>query len=375
MILLHTVLYRVPFYGSEVSVTGPDFKYLRIHGTAEADFASALKELYLLSSCDMLTGLLAARDEMILCDWAYVRLVSAFAGEVYPDSRFANERALLTGYLLNQSGYMIRFALSGTRLMVLLATDGTIYGRPYYTLSGVRFFPVDDVAPGSIKICDFAYPGEQKVYLGLRKAMNLPYSAGRKRTVELHGHPGTTLTFTPNANLIDFYNDFPDCSATYGSDTKWIMYGTAAASPEFRQQLYPVLRIMLKGMSQRDGVALLLALAQSFAYGSDQEIWGRDRAFFPDETWAYDLSDCEDHAIHFARLVRDLLGLDVALVLYPNHLAAAVHFTDGSITGDDYIISRGTRWSICDPTYFYAAPGRSMADQPLDRAKLLLLPR
>lgn len=109
-------------------------------------------------------------------------------------------------------------------------------------------------------------------------------------------------------------------------------------------------------------------------YGLDDDIWGYDRAFFPDESWNYPKSDCEDHAIHFSRLVRDLLGLEVALVYYPGHLAAAVAFTDGSATGD-YIESNGKRWIVCDPTYFYADVGRTMPGEDNSSATLIYLER
>ena len=37
-------------------------------------------------------------------------------------------------------------------------------------------------------------------------------------------------------------------------------------------------------------------------YGYDDEIWGKDRLFFADETIHYPFSDCEDRAILFSRL-------------------------------------------------------------------------
>ncbi len=100
-------------------------------------------------------------------------------------------------------------------------------------------------------------------------------------------------------------------------------------------------------------------------------MWGvDDRALFPDESWNYFYSDCEDHAIHFTRLVRDLMGLDAVLVYYPGHLASAVAFTDGSVTGD-YVNYKGKRFTICDPTYFYAPVGVTMVG--MDNSKAILV--
>lgn len=69
-------------------------------------------------------------------------------------------------------------------------------------------------------------------------------------------------------------------------------------------------------------------------------------------------SDCEDRAILYAVLVRDLLGLKTVLLHYPGHLAAAVRF-DEEVTGD-YMLIDGARYTVCDPTYIGADIGMAM---------------
>lgn len=367
-------LVKVRLYGTNVVITAPDLSQWRIYGTAENDFAEAWKTLADMSGCDMISGCLKVREDMGLCDWAYIELAKRVAAEAIKDESRGNERELLTGFLLSQSGYKIRYALDGSKLIVLFGTKGMIYGRPYFTVDGSRYFPIDDIKPSSVRICDIAYPQEQEVYLGLRHSMNLAYRDAGARTIDVHGRPGCTLTLNVNRNLIDFYNDMPECSTTSEANTKWAMYASVEASPEFREQLYPQLKGLVEGKTQLEAVGTLLLVAQSLPYGSDNEIWGRDRAFFPDESWAYEAGDCEDHAIHFARLVRDVAGLDVALVLYDNHMAAAVRITDGTATGD-YLEYKGVRWTVCDPTYFYAGVGSSMPSQNASTARLIFLPK
>lgn len=92
-----------------------------------------------------------------------------------------------------------------------------------------------------------------------------------------------------------------------------------------------------------------------FPYLYDDVVWGRDRAFFAEETFYYPGSDCEDHAILFSHLVRDLLGLDVALVYYPgdkdpkqSHLATAICFNE-DVRGD-YIMVGNRKFYVADPT-------------------------
>ena len=78
-----------------------------------------------------------------------------------------------------------------------------------------------------------------------------------------------------------------------------------------------------------------------------------------DENFYYPACDCEDRAILFSNLVKDLLsGLDAVLLDYPNHIASAVRFNE-DISGD-YILLDGKKYLICDPTYIGAPIGMCM---------------
>ena len=112
-------------------------------------------------------------------------------------------------------------------------------------------------------------------------------------------------------------------------------------------------------MNELDAANLLLNYVQiAFEYKTDDEVWGRERAFFPEETLYYPYCDCEDRAILFSRLVSDLLGLEAILVHYPGHLATAVHFNT-DVKGDYFEVD-GKRYIVCDPTFFNAPVGKTM---------------
>lgn len=143
-----------------------------------------------------------------------------------------------------------------------------------------------------------------------------------------------------------------------------------SASREVINQLYPALRQAVKGKNQFQAVNMLLKLAQTFPYGYDDKIWGHDRAFWMDESWQYPLSDCEDHAVNFTRMVRDILGLDAVLIYYPGHLSAAVAFTEGQPNGD-YVVYGGRRYTVCDATCQYGPIGYS---GKYDNSQAILIP-
>ena len=142
--------------------------------------------------------------------------------------------------------------------------------------------------------------------------------------------------------------------------TRWRSYAVAPLSDEFKEGIYVDLKNFLEGKSKLEAVEILLNFVQTaFEYEYDNVVWGEDRAFFPEETLFYPYADCEDRSILFSRLVKDIVGLRVALVYYPGHLAAAVNF-DTDVAGD-FVMVDGVRFVICDPTFIGAGVGRSMS--------------
>lgn len=125
-------------------------------------------------------------------------------------------------------------------------------------------------------------------------------------------------------------------------------------------------------MSEREAVGILLNWVQTaFEYRYDNQVWGRDRAFFAQETLYYPYSDCEDRAILFSRLVRDLVGLDVVLLYYPGHLATAVAFSKEE--KGDYLTYKQRRYVVCDPTCINAGVGRTMPNMNNQQAQIIAL--
>ena len=154
--------------------------------------------------------------------------------------------------------------------------------------------------------------------------------------------------------------------------TRWAMYANTPLEKGIQDQLYPSMKEKLAGLSQKDAVQQLLWWVQTgFKYEYDEKVWGRDRAFFGEESLFYPYCDCEDRSILLSHLVRDLLGLKVVLVYYPGHLALAVHFTD-DVEGD-HIMLDGRKFVVCDPTYIRSSVGETMPGMSNNEAKVILL--
>jgi len=111
-------------------------------------------------------------------------------------------------------------------------------------------------------------------------------------------------------------------------------------------------------MTEVQAVNFLLHLTQSgFKYKTDGEQFGRERSLFLEESLNFPANDCEDRSIFFGKLVKELLGLRVVGLIYPNHLATAVEFKS-HVKGDS-VTYDNRRYIICDPTYIGADIGHA----------------
>lgn len=346
---------RFDFYGTPVEIPQPEMNSLSLLGHSNEDFANAWRKLSSSSFTPLLKGCLDVREELKLPDWHYLLLADKVASLLSGNNQ--NLKTLLTGFLLNQSGYDVRFAFDyiNNRLHLLFNSSGTFYGRLRYQV-GSEWYYTFTLPEGGVRICEFSTPGERPLSVAVDCVPNLSYKPSSERTVNVYGHPELTLSVTTNKNLIDFLGDYPDASLTKSNNDRWSAHARMPSSNEIKEQIYPRLRKAIEGKNQYDALSILLKVAQSFPYEYDDKLWGKDRVFFMDESWYYPYSDCEDHAINFVHLVKDLMGLETALVVYPEHLSAAVAITDGSAKGD-YLEFKGKRFTPCDGTYFYGAPG------------------
>ena len=221
-------------------------------------------------------------------------------------------------------------------------------------------------------ICNLPFPNEQALSLMLVNEPILAENRSEMRQLSSLNQPDMQAQVNVNKNLMDFYTDYPSSEIGGNMMTRWAMYANTPLDVQVKEQLYPTLSKKIQGLGEKDAVNKLLDFVQwSLVYKYDEEVWGQDRAFFAEETLYYPYADCEDRAILFSRLVRDLLGLKVVLVYYPGHLASAVHFTE-PVSGD-YLSLDGERYFICDPTYFGAPVGQTMPNMDNKAAKAILL--
>ncbi len=356
------------FYGTECDVRFDNSAHFRLADCSNQTLADTW--LYLTDGKidNLLYDCLQLRDTLQLSDYAYINLLQTMAEACMGKG---NEAVFLAANAFCQSGYSMRLGRKDDKLFLLYASKYDIYNHAFYSIDGKKYYPLGSEEK-QMEICDVAYPGEQPLSLLIAKEQRLTYEASEARQLTSRRYPEVSAQVSVNKNLIDFYNGYPSSMFGWNFLTRWAIYANTAMAEQVRETLYPALRKQIEGLGEREAANKLLNWVQTaFKYEYDEKVWGQDRAFFAEESLFYPYCDCEDRSILFSRLVRDLLGLKVVLVYYPNHLATAVEFTE-EVEGD-YIKHQGSNYVICDPTYIGAPVGRTMKSMDNLTARVILL--
>lgn len=361
--------FEFTFYGTAMRARIDDEMRFAMDGCDESSVAKTWSRLAETGYENTVNDCLALRTRYKLCDWAYLSMLRAMTTEFL--GGWSDEATMLTAFIYCQSGYQMRLASGDGRLFMLYASRHTIYGTGYWDVDGEKFYALGE-CPQQIRICQAAYPKERPLSLQIATEQLLALRQSGQRQLQSRQFADVKATVRTNENLIAFFDTYP--SSMIGDDfgTRWAIYANTPMSEEAAGTLYPSLRAAIDGKPQREAVGRLLDFVQTaFTYEYDDKVWGGDRAFFAEETLYYPYCDCEDRSILFSRLVRDLVGLDVVLVYYPNHLATAVRFTD-DVAGD-HIMLRDEKYVVCDPTYIGAPVGATMPGMDNSTAKVIML--
>lgn len=350
------------YYGTSMNVRWGNAKFLKFSTVSNKEVAKAYEMFSKEEYKNLLSDCLKLRDNYRLCDWAYYKMLETLSVAIY--GKGTNEATFLLGALFGKSGYKMRFAIDKTnkKLHLLCAMNCGAYDYSYYIIGGESFYLLDKSKPNSLDYCPKAYAGERELSLDINRLPVLKKNLSEERTIRSRSSSLQTKT-RMNKNLIEFFKDYPTGYKNNNFMTRWAYYAETPVSEEIKNVLYPQLRQKIQNLPPLAAANMLLNWMQPLPddeanrpenkdvglhYGYDDAIWGADRAFFAEESLFYPLSDCEDHAILFSHLIRDLMGLDVALVYYPGHLSTAICFNT-EVKGDAVMVGN-RKFIVADPT-------------------------
>jgi hypothetical protein len=306
---------------------------------------------------------LLIKKELRLNDWAYYLFVKTLAANIYSPSQ-KHEQIAFIAFILDNSDYKVRMGRDGDykNLLLLLAVQDQMYKKSYFIFSDEKFYLIEGELGSSI----YTYNEWEKV--SGKKAMNLAIResikvSGQYQTKVIETQAlGGSLEINYNPQLKDFYNQMPDCdlAITFNSE----------CSEELSVSLIAAIRKRLEGKNKLEQVAALLNfMHEGFPYMTDNNQFGYEKYFFYEESFIYPYSDCEDNSVLFAYLVRKLTGFPVVGLLYHDHAATAVKL-DQDIDGA-YVMHKGEKYTICDPTYLGARVGQAMPQYWNESAQII----
>ena len=290
-----------------------------------------------------------AQKDFRLNDWGVFLFVKTAAEALCNDE---NSCIVMQQFLLNELGYRAKMARRGDRnqLLLFVATDCMVYGHPYFTKEGLNYYNINGTEACTFNMCNQdSKKAKTPVAMRLNNVPALNSGVVSRQRTNKAGN--VSVSVNVSKSLMDFYASMPQCD--YG------VYAKAPVAGSLAQEVLGTLRPLVQGKSEVDAANLLLNFVQTgFKYATDEEQFGFEKPFFVEELFYYPACDCEDRSVLFGWLVRELLGLDVVYLDYPNHIATAVQFK-GDVKGD-FLTIDGKRYTVCDPTYIGASIGMTM---------------
>jgi hypothetical protein len=288
----------------------------------------------------LLKQLRSYKKQLRLNDWHLYLFVQALSKNIAQNN---NNSKLLTWFLMNKMGYDINLGFNQQQIILLPNILQSIPGASHYTISGQRYWNFLKGGKYNVYATHASRAGTHGLNLAHNSVPNLPLKAKRRVLTFTDNRRHYNLSVIYNENIARLYDNYPSL--------EWKYLFKTPVSSDVKQSLYPKLLEIISSKSELQAVNFLLHLTQlSFKYKTDGDQFGKEKYFFFEESLYFPYNDCEDRSIFFGKLVKELLGLNVVAIHYPNHLSTAVEFTASNVKGDSVYL-HGRKYIIADPTY------------------------
>lgn len=361
-----TRVVKFTFYDAQQEISVPQ-EYGTFHpkGISEKEVAAFWEQL---SRYDYQTILADCAKYTETCgynDWVILEWVKAVSARIFPLDIYS-EQTIFTVFLLNQMGWKVKVARVGGRLTSLFASMQPVYARKFIIIGTYPFylaekdFPASEVYTYDVEFAKAEGPLDLRIQSPLKLGTTDSYRTYQKVSPIFQ----TSFDLPVNEAFVRFCSGYPQTSVT--------VYATACSEESFESALTSALRPHVQGLSAFDAVNKLLAFVQTdFRYQTDMDQFGFEKPFFCEENFVYASNDCEDRAVLFAYLVRSLVGCDVVLLEYPDHISTAVH-VNGEVKGD-HVHVKGRDFYVCDPSFIGATLGMTIPQYKNQAVKVYVL--
>ena len=354
----------INFYGKKLDFNVDDKLRLKHKGVKETDVADYFKEISKMSkeTSDLWNQIDAYVNTMGLNEWGYFCILRSLSESMFSD---IDNCVLFNFYMLrNEGGFKVKIARGkdSNKLTLLTVIDNS---KELYSYSFFRFKEADDTnlkyysiyGGGGSKESIYTYNNDEQ-NAGL-KQMSLDFyntlNMGQcdvKRELNI-AKINDKLELPYNSAHIAYLNDVPM--------TVFPIYFASPLSIEAQRAFNEKLNDIKQEYTSVQFIDIILNFVQTaFDYKTDDQQFGYEKYFYPEEVIAYPYSDCEDRSALFAWLVTTYTDAKIIGLQYEGHLATAVCFGDDvNISGDAFSYA-GKKYYVCDPTYINATIGMTM---------------
>lgn len=289
-------------------------------------------------------------NKMKLNDWGVYQLVTKISNMVHQNQ---DNSKLLSWFIFNKMGYAVKIGLADKHVVLMHYSSKDIYSTPNFKFDNKKYYVIANYHKGNVgRLFSYKqdYPGSVKpLDLSLNTLPDFESDMVSKNLEFKQFGKSYVVEFEYNKNLLDFMATYPqaDYETFFNAPLDAKTYNTIALS----------LKKYLDGKKASDAMNFVLNFVQTaFKYERDDIQFGREKVMFAQETLFFDKSDCEDRAILFSYLVKELFGVGVIGVKYKDHMATALYVPmDG-----DKVDAGSKKFVIADPTYINATIGMSM---------------
>lgn len=341
----------IPFYGTTFPLTHTPPPSV-LNGTEKDKIGHLWKSFGCKETDQLIADIFSFKIKHKLNDWGLFLLIKEVCNHL-PQLSDENVCTLFRHFILFSYGYNVRLGIIDRTIVLLVPFRETVYNQPFLYEDKKKYFLFTDKALQSSTIVRtlplFKDKTEKVLSLEIKENMDL----GNDSFDISHTYQDTSFNITINRERTRFFQNIPSTDLT--------IYTNAMADPIFEDSLLSFLYQFNDLENVPETLNDLLHFCQStFTYKTDEEQFGYEKTFFPEETFFYPFSDCEDRAVLFAYIVRKTLKLDTILLKYSNHVVTGVALK-GNIPGT-YIQFDKKRYLLCDPSYRKADIGQCMPD-------------
>ena len=339
----------IPFYSERVSIAYNTEIVVPFHAPVnEKNLIDYYQQLARRDYQTLLQALQQKRQIYALNDWLFYELLRETVDKIL-EGKEAVQRELTCWFLLSQLEYDTRLTFREQRVFLYVYTLDEVFevpmiedaGRTYVNLSSIRR---PEEQQGPLFLLHFRpRPGGRAFSFYLQQLPALQPRPALRSFEFAYGEYVYQVEVEADETIVDIMRRYPFIAER--------QYLEVPFSASVATSLIPQFRRMLRGKTQREALAFLVAFTRSsFSYKDDKEFFGHSKPMIADEVFHYPFSDCEDRSALFYRLVRELLDLPMIIVAYEDHLTIAVALAGADDEAGDAISFEGRRYIICDPT-------------------------